>query len=151
MQKLRELLKNGYFIRQEFETREDFFKEASRILKKDSIVTDGFYNALVQREEKFPTGLKTLTIPVAIPHAEFEYVNKESILFCNFNKPLSFYRMDEPTETVSVEIAIMLLIKDKNNHMESLVELMGLIQSEYLIALKNANSYEECLAIITEA
>lgn len=150
MEKLRDLLKNGYFIKKNFESKEEFFAEAARVLKADSVVTEGFHNAILRREENFPTGLLTLSIPVAIPHTEYEFVNKESILFCNFEKPISFKRMDDPNETVSAELAIMLLIKDKNHHMESLVELMGLIQSDQLPALKNATTYEECLKIISE-
>lgn len=150
MQKLKELFENGYFLREDFKTKNDFFKEAARILKNDSVVTEGFYEAILQREAQFPTGLVTLSIPVAIPHTEFEYVNKESIVFCNFDNPLSFNRMDDPTQTVSAEFAIMLLIKDKNNHMESLVELMELIQSEQLVELKRAKTYEECMKIISE-
>src|SRR5690554_5511808 len=150
MEKLRELLQNGYFIKDKFDSKEDFFKKVYKILSADAVVKDGFYDEIVEREYNYPTGLKTLSIPVAITHTELEYVLKESIMFCNFEEPVEFNKMDNPTEKIMVEVAIMLVIKDKNNHMESLVELMNLIQSPKLIQLKEANNLDECIKIISE-
>lgn len=60
-------------------TKDEALKEIAKELTKNGFVTDevGFYNALVDREKQFSTGLGD---GLGIPHAQSVYVQKDVVL-----------------------------------------------------------------------
>lgn len=150
MQNLVHLLKKSYFIKKDFSTKEAFFNYTSQFLLNEQVVNTKFYEKIIRRENEFPTGLVTPTIQVAIPHTEFECVEQDAIVICSFPNGLSFHRMDVPEELLNVSVAFMLLIKDKSNHINFLMDLMRLLQSDRLEKFKEANTLEQCIQIIKE-
>lgn len=150
MKALIELVKNGYYFKKNFCNKSEFFSFADEFLHSKKVVDDRFLEMITNREEQYPTGLVTMTIPVAIPHTDFEHVYKDSILICSFDESVPFRRMDNPDEEIKVELAIMLLINKKEKHMDTLVDLMKLLQSPSLVKLKNAGTLEGCLKILEE-
>lgn len=150
MENLVRLLNNGFFFKKEFNSKNDFFEFADQFLQSKYIVNSRFLPMIIERELHYPTGLITSTIPVAIPHTEFESVEMDSILICSFIKPLQFNRMDNPDEILDVTLAFLLLIKNKDNHINFLMDLMTLLQSNKLSYIKEANTLQECIQIIKE-
>lgn len=150
MDNLVKLLNNGFFYKREFNSKKEFFEFANQILQSNKIVNTRFLPMITERELNYPTGLITPTIPVAIPHTEFECIETDSILICSFTKPIQFNRMDKPDEVLDVSLAFLLLIKSKDNHLTFLIDLMTLLQSNKLSYIKEANTLQECIQIIKE-
>lgn len=59
--------------------RADLYQKIAAKLKEAGVVKESYFTALSQREEEFPTGLKTNFLPIALPHANPENVNQAFI------------------------------------------------------------------------
>ena len=59
--------------------RADLYQKIAAKLKETGVVKESYFAALSQREEEFPTGLKTNFLPIALPHANPENVNQAFI------------------------------------------------------------------------
>ena len=68
----------------------------------------GYCEALIQREEKFPTGLETKTIGVALPHADPEWVDQSAILIGILESPVKFNKMDDFRATTDDAVFVRL-------------------------------------------
>lgn len=150
MEDLIKLAKEGYFHVAEFSTWKEYMEVTAGRLYQLGDVTDGFSRALIAREESYPTGLETMSLTAAIPHAEFQYVNRELVDITVFNSPVAFHRMDEPEIEVSVEVACMLLLKEPHAHLKALQELMQLFQSKSFPKILKVKTKEELLELLKE-
>ncbi len=79
-------------------------------LCEKGIVKDTYKQAILEREQSFPTGLKTGGINVAIPHADICHVNEAAICVAVLKTPAPFRAMDEPDNDVPVSLVIMLAL-----------------------------------------
>lgn len=59
--------------------RTELYKKIAQNLKNLGVVKSSYFKALSKREDEFPTGLKTQYLPIALPHANPEDVNKAFI------------------------------------------------------------------------
>src|SRR5690606_19615817 len=75
-------------------------------------VKDSFKAALLAREERFPTGLPTQGLRVAIPHTDVEHVNSSFISIARLASPIAFHEMGANARTVDVDLVFMLAIAD---------------------------------------
>lgn len=117
-----------------------------RLLEK-KIVKKEFYSKILEREANYPTGLKCGDINVAIPHADYKYVNKTAIAIGILKEPVKFNRMDLEEE-IDVSIVMILAISDPNKHIKLLQRISELIQNQDILAeLINANSRQKILNI----
>ena len=150
MEEFLELVKKGYLRKKTYDSREEYLSDTAGMLEREGLVKAGFKKVRMDREEQYPTGIKTLTLPVSIPHAEFSYVNRESIVVTVFEKPVAFRRMDAPDEEVEAEVSFMLLLRDAHSHLTVLQQLSGLLQSDRLEQIKKADSVETLAKILQE-
>lgn len=93
-------------------------------------VTPGYTNALLRREQKFPTGLPTMPYGVAIPHADGQYVIRPGLAVCTLNTPISFQEMGNSNGIVSVRLVILIALPmaQQRDQAEVLQWLLSLIQ-----------------------
>ena len=89
-------------------------------LCEKGIVKDTYKQAILEREQSFPTGLKTGGINVAIPHADICHVNEAAICVAVLKTPAPFRAMDEPDNDVPVSLVIMLALTEAHGHIEML-------------------------------
>lgn len=150
MEEFLELVKNGYFQRKTYGSRQEYLSDTADMLEREGLVKPGFKKVLMDREENYPTGIQTMTLPVSIPHAEFSYVNRESIVVTVLEKPVLFRRMDMPEEEIEAEISFMLLLRDAHSHLTVLQQLSGLLQSEKLVKIREADSIEKLEFLLRE-
>jgi len=131
-------------------SRDKVIKLMINELKKNNLVDDGYENAVIQRENEFPTGLPTVPIPIAMPHSDRKNVKKSAIVIAKLVNPVIFNRMDKPSEEIAVKIVILLAIKDDEEQLEIIRQLMSIVQdSQLLVKLSELNSAEE-LALMLE-
>lgn len=101
---------------------------------REGYVNDEFHNAIIKREENFPTGLPTGEINVAIPHTDPEYVIKPAICLGVLDQPVEFNVMGMEGEKTSVSLLFMLAIKKKEDQLGLLQKLIAACQDQEVLA-----------------
>jgi len=144
-----DLLNNGGFFIEEAQCHEELFRKMGQILYEQGYVKDGYFDAIMKREEKYPTGLVTEAFPICMPHVEAEYVKKNAVVIVKLEPPVAFQRMDDPTQQIMSELAFFIIIADKSSHTKAIASLARIFMSpETLRKIKSASSHEEILEII---
>ena len=93
--------------------------------KEKGYVKDGFFQALVEREKSFPTGLPMEgDIKAAIPHADPAYVIKPAVAVGVLKNPVAFGEMGSSDRMVMCKLIFVLALKDSKNHLDLLRNLM---------------------------
>ena len=101
---------------------------ASALCEK-GIVDENFGRLCVERERSYPTGLPT-EIPTAIPHVKADGIKENSICLLRLDEPVTFHRMDDEEETVETDMIFNLAIKDPNEHLQVLQNMMEFLNDE---------------------
>lgn len=87
-----------------------------------------FEQALLDREDAFPTGLPTPT-PVAIPHTDVQHVIRPALAAALLDPPVAFGEMGgSPGRTVDVRVVVALLVTDPKAQVDLLVRVLGVVQ-----------------------
>ena len=118
-------------------------------LYKAGIVRKEFAELCVEREKEFPTGLPT-EIPTAIPHVKDEGITENAICLLKLEKPVTFSRLDDDTETVDTDMVFNLAIKDPNEHLTVLQNMMAFLNDSEVLTKCKALSDEETVAFLQE-
>lgn len=109
-------------------SRDEVLKLAADHLKQAGYVTDGFFQALLKRENMFPTGICFGDTCVAIPHAEPGFVRKPVMLIMTLERPVRFVNMEDCEAEIPVEIVFVLAFTDSEKHLNVLQRLSALIR-----------------------
>ena len=140
---------------QVFSIKEKTKESVLKILSKAAIAAgyakEEYYQAILEREAKYPTGLHTPAIEVAIPHADAEWSNAPSLTIGLLEEPVPFEPMGGEGDTVQAEIVFMLTIKDPKEQIDFLrafSTLMG--DPQVLIDFKKTGDAQPLLACIKE-
>ncbi|OIM20344.1 hypothetical protein ATX59_09410 [Oenococcus oeni] len=96
-------------------------------------VKSTFKNAIEKREQKYPTGLPTGIVKVAIPHTDAQYVNQSTIAFANLKHSIEFQNMAVNNETLKVSVVVMLAIAEPHGQVKTLEKLMSIFQDTNLL------------------
>ena len=136
-------MKNRYLVIHGFaRDRYEAITMCGEALYKEGLVSEQFGTLCVEREKNYPTGLPT-EIPTAIPHAKDESITQNSVCFLKLDRPVSFKRMDDDTQDVSTDMIFNLAIKDPNEHVQALQNMMGFLNdSEALLKCKSLSDEE---------
>ena len=109
-------------------SRDEVLRLAADHLKQAGYVTDGFFQALLERENMFPTGICFGDTCVAIPHAEPGFVKKPVMLIMTLERPVRFVNMEDCEAEIPVEIVFVLAFTDSEKHLNVLQRLSALIR-----------------------
>ncbi|WP_199860670.1 PTS sugar transporter subunit IIA [Oceanobacillus damuensis] len=120
------------FLIEENEQKQVLEKLADELHEK-GYVKETFKQAVLDREEKFPTGLLIDGIGVAIPHTDSIHVNKATIAVCILKEPVLFQHMVAKGEVVQVHLIFMLVIQDSSNQVHVLQSIINLLQDRQVI------------------
>jgi PTS system galactitol-specific IIA component len=138
-------------INLEAETYQEVIQKLGSVLFEGGFVKDTYIQAVLDREEIFPTGLEVRGGGIAIPHTDSEHVKKSTLGIATLAKNVDFKAMAEPDKIISVSIVMMLAVADKNKVVPVLTKIINILQNENaIIALNNATSKTEIKKIITE-
>lgn len=96
------------------------------IMADKGYVTTDYALEVSEREKKYPTGLPTQEVKVAIPHAGADNVIQPCVALAVLNKPVVFNSMENPDQELDVQIVFLLANKDSGKQLESLQSLTGL-------------------------
>ncbi|CAJ1190880.1 PTS family fructose mannitol porter component IIA [Companilactobacillus paralimentarius DSM 13238 = JCM 10415] len=102
-------------------------------LIKKNVVKESYKDAIIKREEEFPTGLNAPSCGIAIPHTDAIHVNKPQIAIARLAQPVKFLQMGDGAD-VEAKLIFMLALKEPHAQLETLQKLMALIQNETAVA-----------------
>lgn len=100
---------------------------------ENGMVKETYEQAIVDRENIFPTGLKFPRYGVAIPHTDGEHVVETTFSIMTLDSPVEFVQMATNGEKISVNLIIMLAIKEAHGQVEMLQKLMTFLQNEDIV------------------
>ena len=98
----KELLENVNVIKLNKKTKEEVLEDLSNIAIKAGYAKPGYRKAILEREEKYPTGLHTPQIEVAIPHADAEWANEPSLTIGLLENPVTFEPMGQELSLIHI-------------------------------------------------
>jgi len=124
---------NLVFFDKEYKDFEDVLSHVMETLISENYAEKGFEEALLIREKDFPTGLQLDGYAVAIPHGGSQYVKKDFISMVTLKNPIFMNRMDDPAESLAVDILFIIGFGKSDTHLQCLKQLMGLIQDQKVI------------------
>ncbi|MBP2629627.1 MAG: phosphoenolpyruvate-dependent sugar phosphotransferase system 2 [Firmicutes bacterium] len=120
-------------INMDKKSKYDVMRELANLLVEQEAVKPSYLQALVERENIYPTGLQTKDIGVAIPHADVKHVLKPSIAIATMKNSVQFNSMANPSDTLDVKMIFMLALKEPKKQLQLLQDLVVLFQSSELI------------------
>ncbi|GGP10345.1 PTS sugar transporter subunit IIA [Oceanobacillus neutriphilus] len=111
-------------------SREKLFEEVAQDLVSKGYVKSSYQEALVQREQSFPTGLRTNYCNIAIPHTDAVHVKTPFIYLVQLQDELEFKNMGNSREELNVKLIFFLGITEPRNQTILLSTLMEHFQTE---------------------
>lgn len=131
------------------QSREEILTALYEKLYESGKVKASFLENVIEREKKFPTGLKVKGFDIAIPHTESEHVKESAIAVAKVQDDVAFERMDDPDETVNPKIIFMLALNNGHDHMEMISQIVRMFQKkDVLDNLYRADSAQKVISII---
>lgn len=122
-------------------SREQAIRELAALLQAGGFVKESFTDAVIAREQVFPTGLPTQPVGIAIPHTDSEHVNRGAIAVGILVEPVTFNEMGDLEATVDVSIINVLAIPDPKAVVSTLSALAHTFQkSGFLERLSQAKT-----------
>lgn len=134
--------KENIYLNVEGNTFEEVLKNVTKSLEEKGYVKDTFYQAVLDREKTFPTGLEFPDYNIAIPHTDSVHVNTNSIVVVKPKNSLVFRDMGTNSKDLDVKVLLLLLIS-KNE--DQVTVLSGIIQK-----FANPECYSNILASTSE-
>jgi PTS system galactitol-specific IIA component len=119
--------------RNELQSKNQLLEDMAKYLIDKGYVKQTFIHAIKEREKKFPTGLQTRDVNVALPHTDAEHVIKSAILVSVLKKPIEFGLMEDNKKRVPVNIVFMLAVHNPENQLLLLQKLVNLFQEEGML------------------
>lgn len=113
------------------------FSELVQVLSQkmltEEFILESYAQAVIDRESISPTGLKTQSLGIAIPHTESIHVKKSAISVVTLEEPIKMKSMLDPEESIEVSIIFLLAINNPHGQVETLRKLMGIFQNQDLL------------------
>lgn len=110
--------------------RIDLLKSLAEIALHEEWARPGYINAVLSREEKYPTGLHTRGVEIAIPHADPEWTILPGMVVGILSEPTGFEPMGGEGDEVKARFIFLLLIPDAESHIDFLQTLAEFIENE---------------------
>lgn len=137
------------FFNQSYNNKEDALKKLADELLIKGLVKDTFFEAVIDREKTYPTGLSINGIGIAIPHTDGIYIINPQIGFMSLKEPIIFKDMVDDQHEIEVNAIFMLGLLKSEQQIEMLQKLVGLFQDEVLlkkvIACKNIHEFKDIM------
>ena len=144
---LKKVLENKINIVDNVKDWEDAIRTAAKPLLADMSITNNYIEAMINNVKKFGTYV-VVAPKVAMPHSRPEDgVNKNCLALLKINEGVFFG--DETDEEEKVYFIFVLGAVDNESHIETLTQLMDIIDDEDKIeAMVKAESVDEIMELI---
>ncbi|ADQ14103.1 PTS sugar transporter subunit IIA [Halanaerobium hydrogeniformans] len=115
------------------DSKKEVIKKLNKKMLKKEIVKESYLDAVLKREEEFPTALSTENINFAIPHTDPKHVNRAALAIALLKNKVNFISMENYDKEIEVEIVFLLAIKDPSKQVKVLQKLMEIMQSKVIV------------------
>ncbi|MBY4798239.1 PTS sugar transporter subunit IIA [Collinsella sp. AGMB00827] len=134
------------------DSKEELIRVLANRAEQAGFVEPGYAEDVIERERQFPTGLPTVGLKVAVPHAMTqEHVNKPAIVTARLAQPVLFKEMGAGVADVPVELVFMLVAKGDKQHLAVLQKLISLLSDpEALRVLGTLTEPDELMRELTD-
>ena len=144
-----DLLSNLIVLKINKSNREDVLTEMADAAIEAGHAKEGFRAAIIEREAKYPTGLHTPEIEVAVPHADAEWTINPSLTIGILQTPVIFEPMGGEGGDVQAELIFMLTIEDASEHVDFLRAFSSLMEvPQVLIDFKKSGDPQPLIKLI---
>lgn len=144
-----DLLSNLSVLKLDKRTKDEVLEELSQAAISAGYAKPGFAQAILERETKYPTGLHTPEIEVAVPHADAEWTVQPSLTIGILENPVIFDPMGGEGGEVQAELVFMLTIEDPSEHVDFLRAFSSLMEvPQVLIDFKKSGDPQPLIEII---
>lgn len=114
-------------------------------------VKETFYEFLLIREEKYPTGLPTVPFGIAIPHGDPEHVNVENMVLIKPKNPVPFREMGNSDNWVEASFVVLMCLKKEGNQVQTLSKMMEMfMDSSFMERLLDVESKDELYEVFIQ-
>ena len=128
----------------EADSRDDCIRKICAVMAENGYVGNDYADAVIERENEFPTGLPTEGTLVAIPHSNKGTVFHTGVGVAVLKSPVGFKNMVDPDSILMVEIVFVLCNSDPDKQLDDLRSLMDcLSEAELLKNIRNSKSEAE--------
>ncbi|MGL5721612.1 MAG: PTS sugar transporter subunit IIA [Brevinema sp.] len=129
-------------------TQEGLINKVAPVFINQGLVENDYAQALIAREQNFPTGFNLGFMGVAIPHVEAKYVKKSALWIASIKQGCT-WKNAEDDDDVLVHLCFGLLLADSNKQIEFLQWVSSCFRDqEFLTALTNASSTKELYSML---
>ncbi|MGT2910470.1 PTS sugar transporter subunit IIA [Streptococcus cameli] len=111
---------------------QDLFEQIGKELLEKNYVSEQYVESLLKREERFPTGLKTKFLNIALPHTDPEVILEPFIFVVKNRNPIRMLQMGDNSETICQHF-LFLGIKDPKGQVGLLSKLMEMFYQEEFV------------------
>jgi PTS system galactitol-specific IIA component len=112
------------------QNREDVLALLSTSMLEEGWVLPGHTGAVLEREERFPTGLHTKGVEIAIPHADPKWTVLPAMVVGFLEQPVIFKPMGGVGLDVEAQLVFLLAIQNPDDHIEFLKSLVSIFEDE---------------------
>ncbi|MFD2830058.1 PTS sugar transporter subunit IIA [Corticicoccus populi] len=134
---------DAVFTNLEASDKEEALRLMSQSFEKHGNVKEGYFESILNREEKAPTGIEAYDFGIAIPHTEPEFVNHDSLGVAVLKDPVLFHNMINAKETIEVKVIFLLGLSKSTKHLNILRQIMDLIKEEGVLKKMTDMSQKE--------
>lgn len=114
------------------------------------MVTSEFKEAVIAREKKYPTGLPSPAIDIAVPHTDPQHVRKSFIAVVRTQNGIPFTEMSTTESSLDAHIMFILGFKNNKNQVKVLqVLVQEFIQGKKAKDFMNCKDKKSCLEILS--
>jgi PTS system galactitol-specific IIA component len=138
-------------VRLKAQNRAGVIRRLGGLLYENGYVKETYTQAVLDREEIFPTGLETTLLGFAIPHTDTEHVLRPAIAIATLEQPVVFQGMGAPDTSIPVKIVMMLAIRDPKAVVQTLRSVISILENEKALeALTKATNKQEIKEIVED-
>lgn len=124
--------------------RTDAIQQIASQMHSLGYVKDSYLNAVLEREESFPTGLTFEDGTIAIPHSDIEHCSKPALALGVLNTPVDFFEMATLDVVVKTKLIFQLSILVPDHQVQWLSRLVNLCQKPgFITSLESVSSAQE--------
>lgn len=115
------------FLDEAFTDQIDFFEFIGKRLFEKGIVRASFTQGIIEREQKYPTGLPMNPDAVAVPHCDPIHVLHHTVSIVRLRQPIRFFEMGTTDRALAVRFVFVLTMKSASQVpiLQDLIALFG--------------------------
>lgn len=130
------------------ETLDDAIRFAGSCMCQKGLVQENYAEKCIERERTFSTGLPT-EIPVAIPHTDEKYVNRDCLCFQRMKKPVIAIEIGG-TEPLACSLVVNMGLTGSGTQVTMLSKMMEVFQDETFMKTSLYAPPEEVKRVVLE-